>query len=140
MSGLPSDISTQITNGQKEKISHLSLSYKSPTTNMRTKEKIIVPTDYILTGYTGILQDYITTKTFTTEELMSYKFKPKLFCLDTYGTIELWSSILRINSMVSATDFNKQTIKIYTNDILEVINKILIAEKQTISDNTKYIS
>jgi hypothetical protein len=73
--------------------------------------------------------------TFTDEEYMKYRFQPKRFCMDFYDTTELWSSILRINNMTSASQFVNQTIKAFTQDVFDVINEIMILEDERIRDN-----
>ena len=64
-----------------------------------------------------------------------YKYKPWLFVYDVYGNSDLEYIILRINNMITAKDFNKSTILVFTGDTLEMINKIQNAEKKYIRMN-----
>lgn len=97
----------------------------------------------IISNYTSILtpyMDYIKTAlvdyTITDEEMMEYKYKPKYFCLMKYGTMELWSLLLRVNNMKSIMDFKKKNIKVF-NELLifDIINEILILEEARIQKN-----
>lgn len=96
----------------------------------------------IITNYTSLLDKYsdhiakfIVTVELTDLEFEKYRFQPKLLCYDYYGTTELWSHILRINNLTSVTQFTKQKIKMFTEDIFDIINEIFILEEDTITKN-----
>ena len=78
----------------------------------------------IFSMYSNILTPYIYEKTFTNEEYLKYFQKPKLLSYDMYGTPELWSGLLYINNMVSVADFKKKKIKVFSSNIIDVIDEI----------------
>lgn len=86
---------------------------------------IILTFETIVSKYLHILKPFIVDLELTDDELFLYKFQPKRFCLDIYNTMELWSSLLYINNMVSITEFNRKKIKVFTPQILEVIDDLL---------------
>ena len=75
-------------------------------------------------------------RTFNDLEFLQYKFQPKKYCYDEYGTTELWSLLLKINNMTSAMEFTKKTIKVFDGDrLIEILNDILILEANNITLN-----
>ena len=92
---------------------------------MKTLENgVIYPYQSITTRFQGALNRFIVDYTFDADEWGRYIYQPKRFCTDYYGTPELWADILYINHMVSATDFNRPNIKIFTDSIIEAIAEI----------------
>lgn len=110
-----------------------SLYLKSKITS-NNKDIIINSTSFV-NKYSDQFKAVTRLETLSDEDLLQYRYQPKLFCYTRYGTVELWSVLLKVNNMLSATDFNKQTIRVFTNKIFEVINEILINEKEKILDN-----
>ena len=103
-------------------------------------DRVAIETDddkLIIANYTSILSSYmdyiketLVEHTFSDEEFLTYQYKPKMFCLHRYGTMELWSLLLRVNNMISIMDFKKQTIKIFNEDLIfDVLNEIIILEQ-----------
>jgi hypothetical protein len=87
------------------------------------------PVDNILNKYMSILKNYFINVTLTDEEMTKYSYQPKKLSLDLYGTIELWFLLIRINNLTSISEFNKKKIKIFHPDYLDILNKIMIKEK-----------
>ena len=86
---------------------------------------IILTFETIVSKYMHVLKPFIVDLELTNDELFLYKFQPKRFCLDIYNTMELWSPLLYINNMVSITEFNRKKIKVFTPQILEVMDDLL---------------
>lgn len=110
-------------------------------------ERVTIETDnsnLIITNYTSILtryMDYIKESlveyTFSDEEFMLYQYKPKMFCYHAYGTMELWSLLLRVNNMISIMDFKERTIKMFNEQVIfDILNEIIILERDEIESNT----
>ena len=93
----------------------------------------------LITKYWDIIQNYVVDIELTEEEFLKYARRPRLLSLDKYETIELWASILLINNMVSPVQFNKRKIKMFTTDILEILEELLILEEGNIKLNEAYI-
>lgn len=86
--------------------------------------------------YKGIADDYLhLLKTmsydyeFTDEEFLIFECNPKYFCLERYENRELWSMLLAINGMYSIMDFNKRKIKVFPDNIQDLVDEILIKEE-----------
>nr|DAI10035.1 MAG TPA: hypothetical protein [Caudoviricetes sp.] len=93
----------------------------------------------LITKYWDIIQNYVVDIELTEDEFLKYARRPRLLSLDKYETIELWASILLINNMVSPVQFNKRKIKMFTTDILEILEELLILEEGNIKLNDAYI-
>lgn len=102
---------------------------------MGDSEDIILTFETVVSKYLHTLQPFIVDFEFTDEELYLYKFQPKRFCLDIYDTMELWSSILYINNMVSITEFNRKKIKVFTPQIIEIFQDLLSLVETDIQEN-----
>jgi hypothetical protein len=93
----------------------------------------------LITKYWDIIQNYVVDIELTEDEFIKYARRPRLLSLEKYETIELWASILLINNMVSPVQFNKRKIKMFTTDILEILEELLILEEGNIKLNDAYI-
>ena len=104
-------------------------------------EYIIANSTSLLNKYFYVLSSATTTKTFTDKEMIYYMYQPKLFCYDTYGTVELWALLLKLNHMTTVMDFNRKTIKVpqYAKTI-QMLNQILTMEDYNIAKNKKEIN
>lgn len=71
------------------------------------------------------LEDYDVPK--------EYYYRPEYVSYELYGTTDLWYLLLFINNMEKPDDFTKNRIKVFNIAMLEVINKIFIAEAKNIS-------
>jgi len=83
--------------------------------------------DYILESVRGLILD--------DKEYLKYRFQPKMFCYDIYGTTELWALLLKINNFNSVAEFNSKKIKVFGINIFNILNEILINEEQNILEN-----
>jgi hypothetical protein len=108
-------------------VSHGKMHYKALFTNDDGTQLILNYTN-VVDKYFDFLQKIIVEYTMTDKEFLQYKYQPKRMSQDMYGTTELWAAILRINGMVSLTQFNKQTVKLFTQDIFDFLNEIMIIE------------
>lgn len=119
--------------GKELAISHSTLHLKSSFTE--GGDTIIINYTSILDNYMPVLEQYIEDMELTDAEYQKYRFQPKLLSLDLYGTLELWSAILRINNITSITQFTLTNLKVFTENIFDVINEILILEEGAIKKN-----
>lgn len=120
--------------GKEERISHEKMFTKAV---IKGDGKLIV-SNYLslINRYMDVLKKSLTSKEFTQEEFDRYKYKPKLYCLEEFGSMDFWSLILRVNDMMTVTDFKEKKIKTFVkSDLYELINEILILEKDTIIKN-----
>lgn len=89
----------------------------------------------IFDRYYHIIKDQALLVTLSDEEFAKYKFQPKLLCYDVYGNIEIAPLILRINNMLSVTEFTKQELYLFKNDIFTTLNEIITLESEAIDEN-----
>lgn len=99
--------------------------------------RIIINYTSILDKYYELIKKNTTIIEMNENEFDKYRFQPKRFCMDFYNTPELWSLLLRINNITSATQFDMKKIKVFTSDIFDVLNEILILEENAIRQNTE---
>ena len=112
-------------------ISESTIAFKS-----KVDDKIIIPYHNVITKFYKVLKDYIVDVTLSDEELHRYYQQPKLFCYDTYGTPELTYSLLYINNMPSITEFKKKKIKVFTDDILDIVNELMALNEEDLKNNS----
>lgn len=115
--------------GKSLELAHSKL-FERVTIETNDTNLIIANYTSILTQYMDYIKETLVEYTFTDEEFLTYQYKPKMFCYHVYGTMELWSLLLRVNNMISIMDFKEKTIKIFnTQVIFDLLNEIMILEK-----------
>lgn len=119
--------------GKKQAISHSKLHFKTKIDSGGVS--IIVNTNSIMDKYWDLITIAAITRTFTDNEHDKYKYQPKLLSYDLYNTTELWSAILKINNIFSATQFDGKTVKVFDERIFAILNEILILEDIEIKKN-----
>lgn len=89
----------------------------------------------VLSDYADIIRsEYCLTVTLDAEQMLKYKYKPKLLCYDIYGNGELAFIILIINDMYSAKQFTKNKLYMPTKqEMAEITKKIYNTNKSCIS-------
>ena len=111
-------------------------------TNRNVSSKIL--DESILIPYEDHLNEYRKTYTFTNEEFRKYKYNPWKVSAEIYGTTELWFLVLHSNQMYSASEFCKQTVTMYTNDVLKLLQEITAVQdkemRKATKDTYRYIS
>lgn len=69
----------------------------------------------------------------TDEEYLKYRYRPKYFAKDIYGSTQLFFIILALNNMYNMKDFNKKRLWVlYPSDLTDLLNKIYSAESNYI--------
>lgn len=130
-----SSISTIITLSANVQLSHSKLSYKS---SFKKANGDVIVTNYgtVVDRYLPILKKYTVDWTMSPEEMMAYAYQPKKLSMFLYGTTEMWSSIMNLNNIYNIAQFNKQTIKVFSEDVFPIIEEILIRERGELGDET----
>lgn len=123
------DLPSEVQKGKNLSFSHAGMLLKTRSGN------VIMPYQSLIGKYSRALKKYIVDYTLTEEEMRMYYQRPKLFCMDKYGTPELWSGILYINNMKSVVNFTKRNIKMFTNDINVAINELITIYQPDIEMN-----
>jgi len=102
--------------------------------------KIVINDTQVFDDYLDEIDSKTYYVTMDNEKLNYYKFNPKLFSYDIYGTTELWFMILQMNEMHSCCEFNRNTIKVVPTTIVNTILEIFELEKNMINSNYEEIS
>lgn len=98
---------------------------------------LIVNSTSLANIYYDYIQRSVVNLSLTDRELMKYRYQPKMFCSDMYGTTELWGLLLKINNLTSVVEFNHKMIKVFNSDIFDILNEILINEEHRIMENNE---
>lgn len=125
--------------GKELELSHGKMFVRS---TIQPSDNTLLISNYtsILTPYMDYINSALIDHTISDEDMTIYKYKPKYFCLQMYGTMELWSLLLRVNNMKSIMDFNKKQIKIFDELVIfDIINEIMILEKEKMELNNEEI-
>lgn len=130
-----STIRDTIRYGKDLDITHEKLFYKSTINTVKTNRKIIVNHESVINKYYYIFLKYTYEVDLTDIEYLHYRYQPKLFCYETYGTTELWSLLLKVNNLTSCREFTLQKLRIFDLNILDIINEILILESDEMEKN-----
>lgn len=91
---------------------------------------------YVFDTYISFIHAIKMKATLTREYKLRYKYNPKKLSLDLYNTEELWYMLLKLNNVSSEIDFKPDKfVYIMNPDYLDVLNEILIANTDKISEN-----
>lgn len=127
---LTTSVDKFIEEGKSLDISESKMAFKE-----RVDGTIVIPVHNVITQNVSAIRSHITEYTMDDDEFQTYKYQPKLFCYEMYGTPELAYSLLYINNMISLTEFTKKTIKIFTEDIMDVINELMSLSEKDLERN-----
>lgn len=128
-------IQGSIAEANRAKITHNNLHFKTKVeTNTRT---LIVNTYSILDRYWDLIVTTLIDHTISDIDMIKYRFNPKGLSYDLYGTTELWSLLMKANHIQSITQFTKSNIKVFNGTIFDVLNEVLILEKNEIQRNSE---
>lgn len=126
---IPATITDDIKRGVKSQKTHRVLNNSLRINYANSGESVRMPLNSIIAKYKDYFDKYIDEVELTEEEQIKYRYSPKKFSQDMYGTTEYWSIILYINECHSIMDFEPVTVKyVLPNQITDLINEILILE------------
>lgn len=96
----------------------------------------------LLDDYVEELESYLIEVTLTDEEVIKYKYKPKVLAFDAYGRTDYYSFILYFNKLSSVKEFTLESKKIKmmkAGDLSKVLSSILSSEMKTIKAYTEAV-
>ena len=126
---IPATIDDDILRGVQSQKTHRALNNTLLIEYQGSNEGVRLPANSIIGKYKEYFDKYIDSVELTEEEQRKYRYSPKKFSLDMYGTTEYWSIILYINECHSIIDFEPTSIKYIAPEIItDLINEILILE------------
>ena len=114
------------------------MTYSNYSIKFRSSQQsnIILTANNIIHDYMDEIKPYIQTVYFSENEYIKYKYKPKLFAYDVYGSTELFFVIMALNGICDIKDFNKRTVKaLYKVHMYELLNEIYNAESNYLEKN-----
>lgn len=129
-----STIKSVIESGKELKLTGNDLHFKHVFKNTKN-EKVIVIMNAIFEKYYNLMLDHAITVTLTDEDYFKYRFKPRVMSTDLYGTPELHFLLLRLNHMVSVTQFDVKELRVFSPEIVKILNEITIHEYDNYVDN-----
>lgn len=124
---IPTTIEDDIANGDSEGIGHRKLNGVLNLQYTNSDSSIKVPINPLVSKYKDFLEAYIYTVPLDEDEVREYRFAPKRFCLDVYGTTAYWSVILFINDCHSVLDFELTEIKYIDPGMIESLFEEILA-------------
>ena len=131
---LPSTVTEQISRAKKNELSYRTLHPSAVIYNEEDTSAIEVPFSSYTEKYHDYLSNNMVARYLTEADCAYYRFRPKLFSMDIYGTTEFWNDILILNNFSSIREFQPnpvQPIRFYDPDYLKFyLNEILILEKR----------
>ena len=128
---IPRNLIEQIDNIKDLEISYRMFHNNAIITDSTSDKKIEIPFESLISKYKYILSDIIITVDLDNKLSRQYLYNPKLLSYDLYGTVELWSELLRLNNWSSIVEFKPVKIKIYDPRRLKsFLNEILILENK----------
>lgn len=135
-----STITDSIEEAKSNPLTHDKLFLKSAHQENKKANLVILNfTSFVRKYLEEIKKNYIMVVELDEADLLTYKYQPKKFCADFYGTTELWSGLLLINNMLSQIDFTSSTIYVFKKSILDFFDEVTVLEEDNINANTQYI-
>lgn len=131
---MSSTIQSIIEAGRELKITGNDLHFKHVVTNTKG-EKSVVLMNAIFEKYYSLMLDHSVLVELTDVEYHKYRYKPRVMSTDLYGTPELHFLLLRLNHLVSVTEFDLKELRVFEQDIVGILNEIIIHENDNYIDN-----
>ena len=134
-------ITQQITRGKNLKITDKNLRLEQ-LVKLDNNTVVILNMDTVMIKYRDEIKKYIKRYSLSQEDCRKYDYKPHLLSYEIYGSIELVPFILQINNMVSVTEFTNldNGLNLFTSDINEFLNEVMIKENRQIVYNRDKIN
>lgn len=136
MSGITPTVSSLVEYGRSLVIGHENVQYKEYFKDLYGNT-IIIGYENIVDKYHYTLYPHLVDVTMNEFELEKYRYQPNLFCEDFYGNSDLWSTLLRVNNILSRAEFDRPKIKVFTQEYLNKLHEILILEGDRLDKNRR---
>lgn len=125
---IPTTIENDIERGSSGGIGHRRLNNTLTLHFTSNGRNIYLPINPIVSKYKDIIDKYTDEVELTEDEVIRYRYSPKTYSEDMYGTIGYWSVILFINECHSIIDFHPETsIKFIQKDVIEDLFEEILA-------------
>lgn len=107
-----------------------------------TDDSLIYSIDNVIYDYMDEIKPYRQLVELTDMEVVKYKYKPKLFSYDVYGSTECYFVIMALNGICNLKEFDLIDHTLWAlapNDMYTIMNLISRAEKTQITLNRQNI-
>lgn len=126
---IPVTIDEEIRSGSSKVLSHRKFNSELTVNYKKCGGVVHVPINPLISKYKDYFDRYIYDDPLTETEARRYRYAPKTFSLDMYGTTEYWSVILFLNDCHSITEFCPSHIKYVDPAVIaELFQEIFILE------------
>lgn len=134
---LPVDLPAQIKQAKQNELGYRVLHPSAVIRNKEDNSIIEVPFSSYTEKYRDYLSNHIRERYLTEKDCAKYRYRPKMFSWDIYGTAEFWSDILILNNCASVREFQpipERPVRYYDTTYLKTyLNEILIIESELLS-------
>lgn len=131
---LPVTVTEQIKRAKREELSYRMLHPSIVIYNEENRSAIEVPFSSYTAKYKDYLSNILIARYLNEADCALYRFRPKSFSYDLYGTTSFWNDILVLNNYESIREFQPnpvQPIRFYDPQRLKsYLNEILILENR----------
>ena len=106
-------------------------------------DSLVYSIDNVIYDYMDEINQYKRLVGFSDMEVVKYKYKPKLFSYDVYGSTECYFVIMALNGICNVKEFDLIDNTIWAlnpNDMYTIMNLISRAEKTRIALNRDNIN
>lgn len=129
-----STIQSIIEEGKENRLTSHDLSFKNVIEDS-VGNKFVVNMSSIFDKYYDTLLQHAVVAILSEDDYLKYRYKPKVLSKDIYGTMDLHFLLLRLNNITSVTQFDFREVKVFTNDIVRLLNEIVVLEYENYTDN-----
>lgn len=129
-------ITQQIQGGKNLRLSNKELQLQQ-LVKLDNHNVVIMNIFTILSKYRYHMNKYVGNYQMNEVDAQKYRYKPMLLSYDLYGTVELGNMILAINHMTSVAEFTglENGVRLFSTEILDFLNEVLVKEKTILTDN-----
>lgn len=122
-----------------------SITYKNYSILQRSlkDDNLIYSIDNVIYDYMDVINQYKKLVGFSDMEVVKYKYKPKLFAYDIYGSTECYFVIMAVNGICNVKEFeliDHTAWALAPDDMYSIMNLIGRAEKNRIDINRSEIN
>ena len=135
-----STIQEFVDKGNDKNFSNYNFLVKEYFENAKDNVRLVISNRNLLDKYYYTLIQHTREIVLTDKELEQYRFKPQVFCLERYGTVELWNALLRFNNILTRAEFDRKKLRIFTMSFVDTLQEILIIEGDDIDKNREHVS
>lgn len=122
-----STISDVVDIGKNKNINHANLHFKMGYDGNDDTRRVYNMAS-VIDMYRDILLRNMIPVELTDKEMEYYRFKPRSYCQDLYNDKELWSTLLRLNNMVTSVDFVRKKFLSFGPNFVKILNEIMTIE------------